>query len=134
MKKEMTKEEANKIYERLQGQICEENECTFLECLEKGHDSFKFELKNGLTNDEIYRDMSPVYCDFFDRSFFSTYLKLGIQRLDSWMSKQIQMKDSKYPPEVLAKMIRCNYHLHNVIKTDLLNNLKNYSGYDGFDL
>ena len=32
--------------------------------------------------------------------------------------------------EQISEMIKYNYHLHNVIKTNLLENLKNYSGED----
>ena len=41
------------------------------------------------------------------------------------MIKQIT-HESKYDKETLEKMIKCNYHLHNIIKTNLIDNLRNY--------
>lgn len=133
--KKYTKEEIveswKKAKEREQ-QIEQEQECTYTILMNKGIDTFKYEELGDRSLDYIYRDMAPEYTRVYDRTIFSAYLWLGISRMDSWMSKQIQLREKcKYSPEILAKMIRCNYHLHNVIKTNLLDNLKNYSGYDG---
>lgn len=131
----MTREQEDKFFKEQKIRIAEDQECIFQECLEKGLDSFKFELRENLKDHEIYKDMAPQYSKWFDRTFFASYLELGIIWQVRWIAEQIMLKDqSKYSPETIAKMIRCNYHLHNAIKTDLLNNLKIYSGFDGYKI
>lgn len=44
--------------------------------------------------------------------------------MEQWMINQI-IKGSEYSKEDLIKMIERNPHLHNVIKTNLLENLNN---------
>lgn len=135
--KKLSKEELIELWRKhkeREAQIAEEQECTFSQCLDKGLDTFKIEYMGNRTMDDIYRDMAPEYTRIFDRTIFACYLFIGIQRLDTWMAHQIQMREKcPYRPHILAKMIMCNYHLHNVIKTNLLENLRTYSGYDGIN-
>lgn len=100
-----------------------------LDCLShlKRKDRFKKEYpKVGVDIIEAYyHDCSPRKGAFI-MSFFSRF---GIQKIDAWFSKEIQMEEeSKHSPEELEKMIRRNPHLHNVIKTNLLENLHRYVG------
>lgn len=57
-------------------------------------------------------------------SFFTQH---GIARLDEWMGRQIRGENNfeNIPTEELEILIKRNPHLHNVVKTNLLNNLKN---------
>ena len=73
----------------------------------------------------IYVDQSPYYNKIYDATISSVLLPVGLKRLESWMSYQIQ-KGSEYTFEQLHKMILVNPHLHNVIKTNLIDNLKAY--------
>jgi len=89
--------------------------------------SFKKEYStNGIDIDEYYVDQSPSRINCFDRSIFSSFLPTGIKRIDSWFSYHIINSDrSEYTNEELETFIKGNIHLHNIIKTNLLNNLKN---------
>jgi hypothetical protein len=72
--------------------------------------------------DEVYRDMAGWNEGFAS----STYLELGIKRMDSWMCNEIRggKKKSKYTREQMEYMIKNNPHVHAIIKTNLLSNLK----------
>ena len=72
---------------------------------------------------DTFKRTYPKTKDIYDRRITSFLLPYGIKIIDSWFSKQIQ-SESKYSKEELKNMIRRNPHLHNVIKTDLLSNLK----------
>ena len=54
----------------------------------------------------------------------SIVLPYGLQQMEGWMIRQI-IHGSKFTKKELAKMIKHNLHLHNVIKTNLLFNLNN---------
>ena len=118
-------------YEKLTQQIIDrDEEERHKQFVQEKIETYKYELigKNKMEN--IYRDMSPYYCNSYPK-MFSCYLEMGIKRMDSWLCKQIQLKDKcKYNPKQLSEMIKYNYHLHNVIKTNLLEIVKNYSGED----
>lgn len=118
-------------YEKLTQQIIDqEQECNHLCFVEEKIKTYKYELLGNKKIDEIYLDMCPNYCKGYP-SIFSCYLYVGIQRMDSWLSKQIQLREKcKFTPKQISEMIKYNYHLHNVIKTNLLENLKTYSGED----
>lgn len=88
-------------------------------------------------HEELYIDQAPYHTQYGDRTFFGCLLELGLKRKESWLIKQIQEHNDPnnsptYSPEYIAKMIRCNPHLHNIIKTDLLKNLEIYTGYKGY--
>ena len=68
-----------------------------------------------------YFDNSPRITKAYDREISSFYTQRGILQLDEWFSTQIRSKSYDY--ELMTKMIRRNPHLHNIIKTNLLNNL-----------
>lgn len=114
------------LYDKITNDIIDfESEATFLNCLEEGLESFEEEYCNERSSEEFYVDQAPINSRCFDRTFFSAYTPHGIRNLDSWMIKQIT-HESKYDKETLEKMIKCNYHLHNIIKTNLIDNLRNY--------
>jgi hypothetical protein len=99
-----------------------------------------FEYTEDVPDDisSIYYDCAAEYTRFFDRNFFSAYTPHGIKEFDGWLGKQIQShrgwgSPPRYTPEEIAKMIRLLPHLHPVIKSNLLHNLKNYTGYKGWD-
>ncbi|MCK9415686.1 hypothetical protein M0Q97_03385 [Candidatus Dojkabacteria bacterium] len=76
---------------------------------------------------ELYVDQAPYNSTYGDRNFFSTYLELGLKRIDNFFSTEIQLgSESKYTKDELTKMIRRNPHLHNLIKENLLDNLEKY--------
>lgn len=70
----MTREQEDKFFKEQKIRIAEDQECIFQECLEKGLDSFKFELKENLKSHEIYRDMAPQYSKWFDRTLLARTL------------------------------------------------------------
>lgn len=97
-------------------------------------DTFKFELLGKSDIDDIYIDQAPQYSRIYDRTISSVYTPLGIRNIDSFYIKEIQDENRKTDPVTLAKMIRHCPNIHNVIKTNLLDNLKSYSGYDGINM
>lgn len=57
------------------------------------------------------------------------YTSYGISQIDSWFGKQIRKigtSESKYTVKELTRLILCNENLHDVIKSNLMSNLKNY--------
>ncbi len=57
------------------------------------------------------------------------YTSYGISQIDSWFGKQIRKigtPESRYTVKELTKLILCNENLHDVIKSNLMSNLKNY--------
>jgi hypothetical protein len=73
---------------------------------------------------DVYRDMAGLK---INGVVTSLYLELGIRRMDAWMSREIRKgeKKSKYTKEQMEHMIKHNPHVHNIIKTNLLENLNN---------
>ena len=86
-------------------------------------DTFKRTYPKTKDIEYYFTDQSGSIIDIYDRRITSFLLPYGIKIIDSWFSKQIQ-SECKYSKEELKNMIRRNPHLHNVIKTDLLSNLK----------
>lgn len=116
-----------RLYDKITDDIVDfESERTFLNCLEEGFESFEEEYCNERSSTDFYVDQAPTNSRYFDRTFFKAYTSYGIKNLSSWIVKQIIHK-SKYDKETLEKMIKCNYHFHNIIKTDLIHNLRNYT-------
>lgn len=70
--------------------------------------------------DMWYIDQSPQY-----GVVSSTFTPWGIKRMESWYIDQIQKGYPSYTKEQMELLIKCNPHLHNIIKTNLLNNLEN---------
>lgn len=72
--------------------------------------------------DEVNRDMSGWNGGVVG----SVYLELGIKRMCSWMAREIQKGEakSKYTKEQMEYMIKNNPHIHNIIKTNFLENLE----------
>ena len=85
---------------------------------------FKEEYLGNRPIDDFYFDQAPYYNSFYNRTISSVFLKLGLQRMEYWMFKQIT-GNSEYTKDELDEMIKRNPHLHNVIKTNLLDNLNN---------
>lgn len=90
-------------------------------------DTFKEEYPDKeKDSDYFYVDQAPTLMDLRNyngpriTSFFTPY---GISGLDGWISKQIQ-GESEFTKDQLIRMIRRNPHLHNIIKTNLLSNIK----------
>ena len=127
-----TKEDWDKYYEELD----REQEFNFTQFLMKDlyptvPDTFREEypLKGVDVIDEFYRDQAPHNSKFYDREINCFYLQLGIKRMDIWMGKQIRKlgtPEAKFSADKLRELIKANPHLHNVIKTNLLDNLKTY--------
>ena len=83
--------------------------------------------KRGVDIQDYYYDQAPRRTDLRSiggPSISSAFLPYGLQQMEGWMIRQI-IYGSKFTKEELAKMIIHNIHLHNVIKTNLLNNLTN---------
>ena len=100
----------------------------------KDKDTFKMVAYNERkhTHDLLYRDqMTLQKYSAYGWTMTAVYTETGIKRIDSWLANQIT--STKTDPKKIAKMIRCNPHLHNVLKTNLLQNLKVCTGFDGFD-
>lgn len=74
--------------------------------------------------DSIYRDQRGFVGEY---QVVSTFLELGIMRLDSWMSREIRKgkDDSEFTYEQMVYMIQNQPNLHAIIKTNLLENLNN---------
>jgi len=74
--------------------------------------------------DDVYRDMSGWNGGYVG----SIYLKRGIKRMDAWMGREIIKGEvkSKYSKEQMEYMIKYNPHVHSIIKTNLLSNLKTF--------
>lgn len=93
-------------------------------------DTFKEEYPDMVNMDLYYIDQAGVNLDLRKlggptiSSFFTPH---GIKKLESWMCRQIS-EESKFTSIELESLIRRNPHIHNVIKTNLLNNLKNKHG------
>jgi hypothetical protein len=108
--------------------------------------TFKPELCTEDTDvDSLYLDRSPHYSRFFDRQMFSCYTPHGIREIDGWFIAEIQSynrhthenpKDPRparrsrygFTADKLSLAIRRNPHLHNIIKTNLLENLRGITG------
>ena len=79
--------------------------------------------------DKFYVDQGARWNEpMGDRYFSCAYLPLGLQRIDSSLSKRIQeykTGDTSYTMEQLKKMILGNPHLHEFIKANLYFNLVN---------
>ena len=89
-------------------------------------DTFKVEYPDREVDmDTYYRDQAPQNSGAYGFRISSVYLPYGISKMDHWYAKQIHGGLPDHTPEQLEKMIRCNPHLHNVIKTNLLENLHN---------
>jgi hypothetical protein len=67
-----------------------------------------------------YLDQSPKYG--MVSSFFTPW---GIKQMESWYIDQIQKGYPTHTKEQMELFIKCNPHLHNIIKTNLLDNLQN---------
>lgn len=65
--------------------------------------------------EKYYHDCSPNF-----GVVSSFYLEYGIMQIDGWFGKHIR---EGYDKDKLEFMIKNNPHLHNVIKTNLLDNL-----------
>ena len=81
-------------------------------------------MLKGTNTDDIRIDQCMVNNKYYDRNFFSALTPYGISQIEGWMINQI-LSDSKFSFDELERMIRRNPHLHNVIKTNLINNLNN---------
>ncbi len=68
--------------------------------------------------EKYYIDQAPRLGQYV----YSLYTPHGINQIDSWFTKHISQGSDKVKLEF---MIKRNVHLHNVIKTNLLENLKN---------
>jgi len=88
-------------------------------------DTFKPQkLKPDESAQDYYVDQAYHNISFGDRTVTSFFTPHGINEIDTWFSKQIY-GESEFTKEELTKMIRRNPHLHNIIKTNLLENLNN---------
>lgn len=76
--------------------------------------------QKGEDPDKWYIDQSPKF-----GCVHSFYLPYGLKRMESWYIDQILNKYPTYTKEQMELLIKCNPHLHNIIKTNLLNNLEN---------
>lgn len=76
--------------------------------------------KKGEKSEKWYLDQSPKY-----GIVSSAFTPWGIKQMASWYIDQIQLGYPTYTKEQMVNFIKCNPHLHNIIKTDLLNNLEN---------
>ena len=90
----------------------------------KYKDTFTPEYPKSLDVEEYYIDQAMYNVNAYGRRITSFYTPFGIKQIDSWLSKQIR-NESKYSKIELEQLIKRNPHLHNVIKTNLLDNLKN---------
>ena len=111
-------------YEELQTIIAFEQRCR-AESYEDYPDTFKeMYVASGFPVESFYVDQGINSTVLGDRMITSFNLPLGIKWIDKWFSQRIMKRD--YDPVFLEKLIRRNPHLHNVIKTNLINNLNNY--------
>jgi len=76
--------------------------------------------------EEYYLDQLGFNRSYYgDRVFSSIVTWYGIKCMDSWYSHYIKnIDESPYTKDELTMFIKSNPHLHNIIKTNLLNNLK----------
>ena len=89
----------------------------------------------------LYYDCAPEFSRVYHVSISASYTVHGIKQFDSWFCRQIQAHrpcggeglKPRYTSEEIARMVRRCPHLHPVIKSNLLHNLKNYTGYKGWD-
>lgn len=81
---------------------------------------YKEEYPNNKKTDDYYLDRSPQH-----GIVSSAYTPWGIKRMESWYIHQIHEGYPDYTLEYMELLIKCNPHLHNVIKTNLLENLYN---------
>lgn len=79
--------------------------------------------KNQSDMEDIYIDQAPRLSQIYHLNINSFNTEVGIKRMESWMTYQIQNK-SDYSNDDLEYMIRRNPHIHNIIKTNLISNLK----------
>jgi hypothetical protein len=86
---------------------------------------YKKEYPNpGLEFEYYYRDQAINISRYGYVGIMNTYLEYGIKQIDKWFSEQIRNENCKFSKEELTNMIKKNPHLHNVIKTNLLENLE----------
>lgn len=90
---------------------------------EEAPDTFEEAYPDGEIS-QYYVDQAPKLFQICGFSISSVYLPFGIKKIDSWFATEIQRRYSKYTKAEMEKMIKLNPHLHNVIKTNLLNNLQ----------
>ncbi len=91
-------------------------------------DTFKEEyLKKGESIEDYQLDQAPYRNVIGERTFSSFFTWYGIKIIDGWFARQIS-NESKFSTEQLKEMIRKNPHLHNIIKTNLLENLNSIHG------
>jgi hypothetical protein len=95
---------------------------TYLEC--KYHLTLPIRYKKqiskkGIDIQDYYRDQNPNRGSLVS----SWYLPYGLKKFDSFFCKMIT--ERKLPYDQIKNMILRNPHLHNVIKTNLLENLEN---------
>jgi hypothetical protein len=84
-------------------------------------------LKKLPKNVHLYADQSIYNINFGERHIMSAFLEYGLKSMDTFFANEIQLgKKSKYTKDELKRMIRRNPHLHNLIKENLLDNLKTY--------
>ena len=81
----------------------------------------------------FYCDQATKTSQCADKYFFSAFTPSGIQLIDRWYILRIQELKKpnarfKYTAPELEEMILKNPHLHPVIKSNLVENLKNYAG------
>lgn len=104
--------------------------CEYLESIEDDNrlvSTYKYEELGNNNLDDIYVDQLPHYSQFYDREVFASYTPYGIKMIDSRYIRAIQhMEKYSMTPERLAHIIKKDPHLHNVIKTNLLYNIKTY--------
>jgi len=119
--KQIERESERKIERERQG------EWDFKEGLSYPHNYKEEQPKKGVDIQDYYYDHAPRRTDLRyigGPMISSIVLPYGLQLMEGWMIRQI-IHGSKFTKKELAKMIKHNLHLHNVIKTNLLINLKN---------
>ena len=91
-----------------------------------------------LKSDAYYKEWiknNNIEDAYYDQSFnygigvCSAYTSYGIKLIDSWLSKQIRLfgnEECEFTYNQLYNMILRNMNLHEVIKWNLIMNLKNY--------
>lgn len=109
------------VLEREKERRIRQDNDTESECLFYFNENYPDTFKKQYPTDDIgdyYVDQSPNI-GMYVSSIFTSY---GIKIIDSWFSRQI-INGCKYSKKQLEKMIKVNPHLHNIIKTNLLDNL-----------
>ena len=74
---------------------------------------------------DIYKDQLNFNVKSSNLSVSSFYTSHGIKIFDTWYCKQIRDGYKKYSKKQFKNLIINNPHLHNIIKTNLLENLNN---------